>query len=250
MTESSESNEPIRNATSTTDVSQVVEGLRQFGFSLSKSVKPFRWVGYGLLILTVLSWLTLLIPLQLTSAVWGFQSAGQFIEGVPMLLIALVLIFYAELSLRASWERAVLKVLSWLCLVLAIVYFLMTLVLGINGFRLLQQSEAQVDAEFRQQMSQAAQIEQQINLASPEEVVGFIQSQGGQVEGSPEEAKADLLAQLGEARSNLETQRAVAIGGQQLTIVKNGVKWFIGTILAGVLLLYLWSATRWTRGKS
>lgn len=243
MTQSNES-------TTDSNVSQVVEGLRQFGFSLSKSVKPFRWVGYALFALAILDWLAIFIPAQFTNLLWLFQSTGQFIERAPLLLIALVLIFFAEKSLRASWEPIVVKIMSWFCLVLAIIYLLAAVAVGTEAIMLAPRSNAQVDAQFQQQLFQATQIEQQVSQASPEEVASFIQSQGGQVEGTPEEAKEQLLAQLTQAKQDLEAQRASARGTQQFGLIKNAVKWIIGGIISSVLLLYLWRATRWARVSS
>jgi hypothetical protein len=242
MTQSNES-------TTDSNLPQVVEGLRQFGFSLSKSVKPFRWVGYALLALAILDWLVTFIPPQLNNLLWLFQATGQFIERSPLLLIAFMLIFFAEKSLRASWENLALKIISWFCLVLAIIYFLATVAVGTEAILLAPRSNAQVDAQFQQQLFQATQIEQQVSQASAEEVAAFIQSQGGQVEGTPEEAKEQLLTQLTQAKQELEAQRAAARGTQQFGLMKNAVKWIIGGIISGVLLLYLWRATRWARAN-
>lgn len=240
MTQSNES-------TTDSNLSQVVEGLRQFGFSLSKSVKPFRWVGYALLVLALLDWLTIFIPPQFNNLLWLFQATGQFIERAPLLLIALVLVFFAEKSLRASWEHLMVKIVSWFCLVLAIIYLLAAIAVGTEAIMLAPRSNAQVDAQFQQQLFQATQIEQQVSQASPEEVAAFIQSQGGQVEGTPEQAKEQLLSQLTQAKEELEAQRSAARGTQQLGLIKNAVKWIIGGIISSVLLFYLWRATRWAR---
>lgn len=241
-----ESNESITDNTDN-NLPQVVEGLRQFGFSLSKSVKPFRWVGYAFLLLTLVDWVVMLVPPQFKNLLWQFQSAGQVVERAPFLLIGLILVFFAEKSLRAPWEKGVLAVLSWCCLGLAVLYLAVAILLGVDAGMLVPQSDAQVDAQFQQQLLQATQIEQQVSQASPEEVAGFIQSQGGQVQGSPDQAKADLLAKLTSAKEELEAKRAEARQNQRLTLIKNAVKWIIGAIVSIVLLIYLWQATYWAR---
>lgn len=242
-----ETNESTTESTTDNNLPQVVEGLRQFGFSISKSVKPFRWVGYTILLLAVLEWFSIFIPPQFNNLLWLFQATGQFIERSPLLFVAFVLVFFAEKSLRASWESLALKIISWFCLVLGIIYILMSVAVGTEAILLAPRSNAQVDAQFQQQLFQATQIEQQVSQASPEEVAQFIQSQGGQVQGTPEQAKEDLLAKLTKAKEELEAQRASARGTQQFGLIKNAVKWILGGLIAGVLLIYLWSATRWAR---
>lgn len=224
-----------------------MEGLRQFGLSLSKSIQPFRWVGYILLVLSVLDWIMILIPPQLMNPVWELQAIGQLVERVPVLLIALVFIFFAETSLRAKWERRVVPLVSWLCLLFGILYFLFVPLGILDTIRIAKRSDAQLETQFNQQLAQANQLEQQLNAAPPETIVDLVEQQGGTVQGDPTQVKDQLLSELTAAKENLSTQLSTVQSNQRLNLAKNSVKWNLGALISAILLIYLWRSSRWAR---
>ena len=233
---------------SSDELPQIVEGMRQFNLSLSKSIAPCRWVGYGFLIYAAFDWILLLIPPRFLNPIWEFQTIGALVERVPVLLIGLLLIFFGETSFRGRWERPLVQVLSWLCLVLGIIFFLM-LPLGIvNTFRINQQNAAQATAEYNQQLEQAVAVEQQLNAATPEEIIGILENQGAEVQvENPDEIKDILRTEINTARSNLDQEYTSLRAGQRTSLLKNSVKWNFGALMSGVLLVYIWRSTRWAR---
>jgi hypothetical protein len=230
------------------DLPQVVEGLRQFSSSLSQSIKPFRWVGYSLLFLAVLDGLSLLIPLQLMNPAWALQTIGALVERAPVLLLALLLVFYGKAAFRANWERSLVKGLSWLCLLLGIFFFVLIPPGVLNTLRINTQSSSQISIQYNQQLDQAKQLEEQLNQANPDEIASFIESQGGSIEDKdPQDLKNELLAQLNQAKQTFELQYTETQTNQHLTLVKSAVKWNLGALMSGVLLIYLWRENRWAR---
>jgi hypothetical protein len=235
-------------ANSSDELPQIVEGMRQFNLSLSKSIAPFRWVGYGFLLYAAFDWILLFIPPQLMNPIWEFQTMGALVERIPVLLIALLLIFFGETSLRGRWERPLVQTLSWLCLVLGIIFFLM-LPLGIvNTFRINQQNAVQATAEYNQQLEQAVAVEAELDAATPQEIIGILESQGAEVQvEDPDEIKEILRTEISVARENLDQEYTSLRDGQRTSLLKNSVKWNFGALMSGVLLLYLWRSTQWAR---
>lgn len=233
---------------SSDELPQIVEGMRQFNLSLSKSIAPFRWVGYGFLIYAAFDWILLLIPPRLMNPIWEFQTMGALVERIPVLLLGLLLIFFGETSFRGRWERPLVQALSWLCLVLGIIFFLM-LPLGIvNTFRINQQNAVQATIEYDEQLAQALAAEQQINAAAPEEIIGILESQGAEVEvENPDEIKDILRTEINSARETLDQEYDSLRAGQRMSLLKNSVKWNFGALMSGVLLIYIWRSTRWAR---
>jgi hypothetical protein len=234
------------------DLPQIVEGIRQFSLSLSKSVVPFRWVGYGMLVLAVLSWVVLLTPVQLLNPTWEFQTMGALVERMPVLLLALLLIFFGEMSLRKPWERWVVGSLSWMCLVLGILFFCLVPLGILNPIRINQQNAIAATAEYDRQLSEATQLEAQLDQATPEDILAFLERQGMQVNiEDPQQIKAVLQQEIENQRDQLTADYNALRHRQRLALIKNAVHWNVGAIIVGVLLIYLWRSSRWARqGKA
>ena len=82
-------------------------------------------IGYIFLIFAVLDYLIILIPPQFTNSVWEFQTMGQLVERSAIPLIGLVLVFYRPEQAVDRWELRLLKLISWLCLLIGIFYLMM-----------------------------------------------------------------------------------------------------------------------------
>ncbi len=82
------------------------------------SIYRLRWIGYGLLILSLLDTIAVLIPANFGNRLWELQTIGAVVERVPVPLLAMALIFFGEGYDRRGLEDIFLKVLSWVCLLL------------------------------------------------------------------------------------------------------------------------------------
>ncbi len=228
--------------------SGAIRSLKDFKEDIGQSLSPLRWAGYLLLFLALMDWIVLFIPLDLLNPVWEFQTLGQLVERVPVLLIAFALIFFGGGQSRGPKEKLVTVVLSWLCLLIGIFFFLLVPLGVLNTYRINQQNAIEMTAQFNQELDQANLIQEQLDQAEPEEIVAYLESQGLDVEGqSPEEVKDLLLEQLEQVRLGAEQAYTNERQSQRVSLIKNSVKWNLGAILSGTFLIYLWRSTRWTR---
>ncbi|TVQ19795.1 MAG: hypothetical protein EA367_10365 [Leptolyngbya sp. DLM2.Bin15] len=235
---------------SSDDLPQIIEGMRQFNLSVSKSIAPFRWVGYGLLVLAFLSWVAFLTPLTFMNPTWEFQAIGGLVERVPVLLLAFLLIFFGGMSFRKPWERPIIQGLSWLCLVLGILFFLMTPLGIVNTFRINHQNAVTATAEYDRQLAEAANLEEQLDQASTADILAFLESQGASVNlDDPDQIKEILRDEINSGRASLTEEYNTLRANQQLALFKNSVQWNLGALLSGTLLVYIWRATTWARRK-
>ena len=123
------------------------------------SIYRLRWIGYGLLILSVLDTIVVLIPANFGNRLWELQTIGAIVERVPVPLLAMALIFFGEGYDRRSLENLFLKLLSWVCLLLGLVFLLM-LPLGIFGtINVNKQNNDQIDSQAKQQFAQLQRAE-------------------------------------------------------------------------------------------
>ncbi|MGE5657625.1 MAG: HpsJ family protein [Actinomycetota bacterium] len=215
------------------------------------SIYRLRWVGYGLLVLSLFDTISVLTPPDFLNPVWELQTIGALVERVPVPLLGLALIFFGEEYDRTDWEEIVLKALSWITLLLAL-FFLLMLPLGIfNTLRVNSQNSQQITAQSQQQLTQLQQVQDRLTKGSPEELktlASELNRLGLPVNTQqPEELKTQILSKIPQAKQQLETQVKTVQSNQRLALFKNAVKWILGALISSILFFILWRGTSWAR---
>lgn len=215
----------------------------------NRSIHRFRWIGYGLLGYALLDLVQVLYPPKFTNPAWEVQTLGTLIERVIVPLLGMALVFFGEFHDRNRLERVLLKVLSWLCLVLAIVC-LLVIPLGVLGTaRLDFQNDQQVNRQAEQQLSQFNKVEGQLSQSSPNDIRALAAKVGIPIDPTktPQALKADILSQLVAVRTRAQSQLGENRAAQKQTLFKNSMKWNLGALLASSLFFILWKSTDWAR---
>ena len=215
------------------------------------SIYRLRWIGYGLLILSLLDTIAVLIPGNFGNRVWELQTIGAIVERVPVPLLAMALIFFGEGYDRKRLEDIFLKVLSWACLLLALVFLLM-LPLGIFGtIYVNNQNNQQIETQAKQQSAQLQQVEERLTKGSPEDLrtlAGELTRLGVQADTeNPQQLKNQILSRITPAKEQLQKQKAAVQSSQRLQLFKNALKWLLGALISSVLFFTLWRGTDWAR---
>ncbi|MEB3181102.1 MAG: HpsJ family protein [Nostocaceae cyanobacterium] len=227
---------------------RLVEEFQEFGFTLLRSISVLRFLGYCLLVLALFDVVEMFVPPNFMNPAWEFQTIGGLVERVPVTLIGLGLVFYGENYSRSKWELPFLNFLSWLILLLGIL-FILFIPLGIsNTIRLNHQIAVQVNNQYTQQMSRAEQMEKQLNQATPEQINQILKSQGGSSDSQkPEELKSEFADKLSQGKEQLKTQAAATKSAQSLNLLKKSVKWNLGALISATFFITIWKATIWAR---
>ena len=215
------------------------------------SIYRLRWIGYGLLILSVLDTIATLIPANFGNRLWELQTIGAIVERVPVPLLAMALIFFGEGYDRRGLENLFLKLLSWVCLLLGLVFLLM-LPLGIFGtIYVNNQNNQQIDTQAKQQFAQLQQVEERLIKGSPEDLrtlAGELSRLGVPANtDNPEQLKDQILSRITPAKERLQTQKAAVQSSQRLGLFKNALKWLLGALISSILFFTLWRGTDWAR---
>ncbi len=129
------------------------------------------------------------------------------------------------------WEVGVLKFLSWLALILGIVYLLMTPMLIGNTVRVYRLIDTQIDARASEQTEKIKKAKEQVIQTREEDISKYLQSRNQlnspQVN-TPKEFKENLLQQanknLSEIEANIQTVKSSQLGD----LVKRTIKWSLG----------------------
>ncbi|AFY91734.1 HpsJ-like protein, cyanoexosortase A-associated [Chamaesiphon minutus] len=206
----------------------------------------FRVVGYGLLLLTLFDVVSALVPPQFSNPGWQFQTAGGFVERSAVPLIGFILVFYGNQEIRKKREMLVLKGLSWIALVSAIFYFLLVVVFFVTLPTLNDRAQSQVSAQFDPRITQAQQIQTQLDKMSGTQVEALMKSSRVQMTDATA-FKAKAMQEAATVEKNLKDQSNISKGTQRTTLVKSAVKWGLGALVTGVLFVRLWAGTAWAR---
>lgn len=233
------------------DLSRSVDELLRFSGDQLRSIGRIRMVGYGLLVLALFDVIQLFISPSFMNPSWELQTMGGLIERIPVPLLGLALVFFGEDYNRTGLEDILLKLLSWLTLLLAVVSLLL-IPLGINNtLRLNTLNNQQIAAQAEQQISQLEQVEAQVQGGSPEQLqtLGLELNRLGLPIDSqnPEQLRSEILQNIPIAKERVQTQAAQQIANQRQTLLKNSVKWNLGALVASVLFFMIWRGTRWAR---
>lgn len=213
-----------------------------------------RGIGYCLLILFILDIISVAIPLKFTDSAWELSVYGQIIERVPILLFSFPFIFFGEYSARMKWEQIATKIISWMALVIAIIFFL-GIPLGIvNTFRVQTIQQGEVIAKAAQQTGPIQEIAERLNKANTDtEIRNVLRAINPQQQAlvsqitNPEETKKKLLTEITTSISQIQSQSDVVKRSIGTSLWKNSIKWSIVALLSGLFILYVWGQSKWAR---
>jgi len=215
------------------------------------SIYRLRWVGYGLLLFALVDTFQVLYPLQLTNPAWELQTMGALVERLPVPLLGLVMVFFGEDYNRTGLEGIFLKLVSWLCLLLAILSLLLVPLGVTNTLRLNNQNNQRIEAQAQQRLAELEQIETQVSQGSSGDLINLAEELnrlGLPVDVSnPDGLKSDILSRVATAKERLPGQSEATRNNQLQVLLKNSVRWNLGALIASVLFFYIWRGTYWAR---
>ncbi len=216
-----------------------------------QSIYRLRWVGYGLLLFAVIDVLLLLYPPQITNAVWQLQTMGQIVERMPVPLMGLALVFFGDSYDRSGLEDNLVKLLSWVSLLLAVGFLVMVPLGVVNTLRINTQNNQQITAQAEGRLQELKQVEEQVSAgttADLREMAQELNRMGLAVDvNKPEELKTEILSRIGTAREQIPPQTEATRKGQRLVLLKNSAKWNLGALISSLLFFYIWKGTDWAR---
>ncbi|MFN5516398.1 MAG: HpsJ family protein [Cyanobacteriota bacterium] len=229
--------------------------LQELDFSVRQALQILRWLGYGLLIFTLIDWIYTLTPLKAMNPIWEFQTIGLLVDKVIVPLLALSLVFAGAELERGRWELRFLKLLSWLTLLIGILYLLLVPLGILNTVRIDQLNQRQINRTEESQLNAIRSVESRIpEIVSEDQLneVIYLLNQGGlQVSPMPGQSldsiKSDLTTFTRGAREKLGAQLQDALKQQRFDLLRNSVKWNLGAFIAAVWFIGFWRLSEWTR---
>jgi hypothetical protein len=218
-----------------------------------RSFALLRFIGYSLLIFSLFDYLAILLPPQLTNPNWEFQAISQMVDHVWSILLGFAFIFlFNKSSIVNVKQIGILKLLSWLSLVIGIFYLLM-LPLGINNSLTLYRTiNNQFTTQQSQQQEQIQKITEKLKtVTSPQQLSSIAASLNIPIEPNSQQSPQDLKNKISQQIQN-SAQNAINVANtakreQTKNLIKTAVRINLGTIISGVCFIILWRLTGWIR---
>lgn len=203
----------------------------------------FRVVGYALLALSLFDIIDIFVPTRFVDPVWEFQIATNLVERVPVPLLGLVLVFCGETSQR------IFRFLSWACLVVGLLFLLLVPLSISSTWRINQQNQQQFTAQLTRQTAQIEQLKAQLSRATTAQELGSILTrlnpQGSVPQiNDPQQVKNQLLSQISQAETKVQTQADANRANASLLLIKNALKSILGALVSGIVFLSIWYQIR------
>jgi membrane protein implicated in regulation of membrane protease activity len=224
-------------------------------FNFKPGFKILRLIGYGLLILVLIDIADIWIPPQFMNPAWELQAIGSMVEKVPLLWISLALIFLGEYYGYRKGEKLLLKFLTWFALLAGVLYFLFVPLSVFNLVRVDRQNNQRVKTEISQRTPVIQQIKEQVNQVQTGEdlsrALAYLNQAGvyPKVENGQklQDVKAQLVTSIAQSETKLNAQAQATMDSQRLGVTKKAIKWVLGALISGFLLIGIWRNTRWVR---
>lgn len=220
----------------------------------TRSISLLRWIGYGLLVLGFLNMIEVFVPFRLLNPTGGIQTLGSLVERAIVPLLGLGLIFYGQANNREDWEISLLKWLSWLCLIVSVLFVLL-IPMGINNtVQLYASTETQVAAQVSQRITQIKDFKTRLSNAEGKDLESLftrINRTGVRLPVDNPQGlkplKERFLDELTKAESKVKIEGESAQITQRLALLVNSVKVNLGALVCGILFVGVWRLTRWAR---
>lgn len=210
-----------------------------------------RLLGYGLLVFALVDYAYILIPLRLTDPNWELQAIGVLVEHAALPLLGLLFVFYRRQGYVTRRESYLLRFLSWISLLVGLLYLLMLPLGAVDTWRINQSNNAQITAQLSQQRQQLQQVKGELNQATDaqlQQLAASLASQGRLPQAkNPQAPRKQFLGQVDQTEQDMQVQADQTRTNQRQVLIKNSVKWNLGALIAGTLFVWIWRLTDWAR---
>ena len=210
-----------------------------------------RVIGYVFLAFFLFDFIDTLIPLRLTNPTWEFQTFGALVEKVPVLFLAYAMIYLGRNFGRKPLEQFLLSLITWLALILGLVYLLMIPISIINTNRLLtlnHQQTLQLDIQIAQVKKAQTNLKTTNTQSELQQILSRDLGNNSAIPKleNPEQVKTlknRLSTVISDGELKLKEQ-AQSLKDVRLELFKKSVKWNLGSLVSAALLFYIWKAAK------
>ena len=218
------------------------------------TAKLFRFAGYGLLLLAFSNFVDALIPPRFgQDATWEFSTLGKLVGTSPVPIIGLVLVFCSESAARSKFGKNILKFLSWMSLLLGILYTVMLLIGVSAAIRINNENTTKANLALSQQLEQfnaAKENLKRTNDANLVKAAEFLEKRSPNIKlnkSNPSELRSQIETEILKNENGIKANIKDGQDKASRQLIKQAGKWYFEAIVSAFILFGIWGQTKWTR---
>ncbi len=213
-----------------------------------------RFAGYGLLLLAFANFVDALVPPKFgQDATWEFSTLAKLVGTSPVPIIGLILIFYGESAARSAFGKNILKFLSWLSLLLSILYVVMLLI-GISAtIRINNDNTTKASFALSQQITQFTTAKENLkntNDANLLKVAELLEKRSPNIKlnkTNPTELRTQIETEIVKNENEAKATVAESQNRASNQLKKQAAKSYFEAIVSAFVLFGIWNQTKWAR---
>ena len=228
-----------------------LEILRASYSNLWKSFRVLNWIGYGFLLFALIDLIVTFVPADFKNPFWEFNLVGNLVERVAAPLIGFGFVFVGDYWHRHKRERFYLSLLSWLALIVSIMYLGVAL-LGISStIRIDKVNNQNLTNRLNGTTTQIQKAREEFqSVTNAEQMRIFLNKLSGQnsspqIKGNQEfrAAKQKVSQFLNYGDQNLKANAQKLKSEQRFKLFKDSLQWNLGALLSSALFFTIWRST-------
>ncbi len=237
---------------------QELKHLQATNASLLIAIPLIHFMGYGFLTLTFLNLIYILIPLNLFDPFWRLDVLKGFIDQIPIALIGAVCIFYGGSLYRSQREKIILQVLHNLVLGYGIV-FLLLIPLGIIDTSKIYQANSQKNQFVAQEKILAIQANKEkiLTTKTTADLANLLETflaptkiaTNTSEKFQLEPLRNQVLDIFENQEQQIKQQMELANKNRFAYLVKNSLKFNLGSLTTAILFLNIWRCNKWVKNR-
>ncbi|MFP4134977.1 MAG: HpsJ family protein [Halothece sp.] len=210
-----------------------------------------NYLGYILLVVSLIDYLLILYPLQITDAEWELQTFDRMVEHAWLVLLGLILTFLPTQPYIHYLKLKLLRFLRWIAILIALL-FLFLIPLGlVNSQRVYQQSVQELTNERNAQIAELNNIEESVQ--TQDIPPNRLEQLGENLELSDptdeENIRAALIEEIEGQKRQVQIEFTIDRNQRLRQLILQAVRTNVGAFLIAAFLFGLWRETKWVKKK-
>lgn len=210
-----------------------------------------NWLGYILLIVSVIDYLLILYPLDLTNPEWELQTFDRMVEHAWLVLLGLILTFLPTQPAMHYLKLKFLRFLRWTTLLVGILFILLIPLGLVNSQRVYQQSIQELNAEQNGQLSQLSAIQESVETQAipPNRLEEIGENLGLSDPTDEDNIRAALIEEIEQQRQQVQAEFTISRNKRFRRTLLQALRTNVGALLIGVFLYGFWWKTAWVKSS-
>jgi len=215
----------------------------------TNSLFLLSWLGYVILLGSVIDYLLILYPPQLTDPNWEFQAFTQMVNNAWALLLAVLLIFLPKRDFVRRLELNFLSLIRW-GLLLGGILFILLVPLGImNTIRIQQNTVAQFSRQETARSEQLNNLQQALESEqlSQQQLQRLAVALNLQEVSNSSQLDTTLIEEIEDRKKELRQQVTTEKSNRSRQLVGQAIRVNLQALLIGSFLIRSWWEIRWLK---